>query len=79
TVGINWTLRTQAVPPVLVASSAIPVRILDSFNVPDLQFYSADVSRIAMEQRLVEVITEVVYLRVSEELRRRLEARTAAT
>ena len=46
----NWSLATLAVPPRQIASSPIPTRALDSFNVPDLQFFAADSARDAMER-----------------------------
>ena len=67
----RWTLSTLAVPPVQIAASAIPYRTLDSFNIPDLQFFAADSARDAMERRLVEQLSEEIYRQVAMELRRR--------
>lgn len=66
----SWTLATLAVPPRQIAASSIPARALDSFNVPDLQFFAADSARDAMEARLVEELSEDIYRRVAMELRR---------
>lgn len=73
----NWALMTLSVPPQPIATSGIPIRTLDSFNIPDLQFFAADMARDAMEQRLVEQLSEEIYYGVALELRRRKEARPA--
>ena len=73
----NWTLTTLSVPPQPIAATAIPYRALDSFNIPDLQFFAADTARDAMEGRLVEELAEEIYRRVAIELRGRTEAGTA--
>jgi LPS-assembly lipoprotein len=73
----SWSLTTLSVPPRPIATSALPYRTLDSFNIPDLQFYSADTARDAMEGRLVEQLSEEIYRRVAMELRSRKEARPA--
>lgn len=67
----QWVLSTLAVPPQRVAASAIPFRTLDSFNIPDLQFFAADSARDAMELRLADVISEEVTRQVAMALRRR--------
>ncbi len=67
----GWTLSTLAVPPQQIAASAIPYRTLDSFNIPDLQFFAADAARDAMERRLGEQLSEEIYRQVAMELRRR--------
>lgn len=68
----NFTLATLAAPPVTLATGQ--ARTIDAYNVPDLQFFSADSSRDAMERRLVEVVGDEIYRRVAVELRRRREA-----
>lgn len=73
----NWVLTTLAVPPQQIAATAIPPRTLDSFNIPDLQFFAADTSREAMEGRIVEELAEEIYRRVAITLRSRKEGRTA--
>lgn len=74
----SWTLTTLSVPPQPIAATAIPYRALDSFNIPDLQFFAADTARDAMEGRLVEDLAEEIYRRVALELRGRKEAARAA-
>jgi LPS-assembly lipoprotein len=74
----NWTLATLSVPPQQIAASAIPYRTLDSFNIPDLQFFAADSARDAMEARVAEDLSDEIFRHVAMELRRRKEARTAA-
>ncbi|MFC7542247.1 hypothetical protein ACFQU2_25990 [Siccirubricoccus deserti] len=65
-------------PPQPIAASAIPYRTLDSFNIPDLQFFAADSARDAMEARVAEDLSEEIFRRVAAELRRRKEASSAA-
>ena len=74
----SWTLTTLSVPPRPIAATAIPYRTLDSFNIPDLQFFAADSARDAMEQRLVEQLSEDIYYRVALELRRERQRAVAA-
>ena len=71
----SWTLATLAVPPRQIAASAIPSRALDSFNIPDLQFFAADSARDAMEARLVNELAEDIFRRVALELRRERQQR----
>ena len=66
----TWSLATLSVPPRQIAASSIPARALDSFNIPDLQFFAADSARDAMEQRLVDQLAEDIFHRVALELRR---------
>lgn len=66
----EWNLATQAVPPQIIARSIQPVRTIDAFNVPDLQFFAADTSREDMERRLAEVLSDEVYRQVLLALRR---------
>lgn len=73
----GWTLSTLSVPPTQIAASAIPYRTIDSFNVPDLQFFAADAARDAMEGRLVEQLSEGIFHQVAMELRRRKETGAA--
>ena len=49
-------------------------RRFDAFNIPESQFFAADVSREAMEQRLMEGLAEDITRRVALELRRRGQA-----
>jgi LPS-assembly lipoprotein len=66
----NWTLLTRASPPVELSRGQ--VRTMDAFNVPDFQFYSAEVSRDAMEGRLLDEFVEQIFLDVTAKLRGRL-------
>jgi LPS-assembly lipoprotein len=77
TVSGNWNLATLGVPPERIATSAIPYRTLDSFNIPDLQFFAADSSRDAAMERLMDALSEEITRQVASELRRRKEARPA--
>jgi LPS-assembly lipoprotein len=70
----NWILATMSVPPQEVARSVIPYRSIDSFNIPDLQFFSADSARDAMESRAMDQLAEEVTRQVAMALRRRKEA-----
>lgn len=74
----SWSLSTLSVPPRQIAVSAIPARALDSFNIPDLQFFAADSARDAMEARLVDELSEDIFRRVALELRRERQQRVAA-
>jgi hypothetical protein len=73
----NWELATLSVPPQTVARSAIPYRTLDSFNIPDLQFFSADSARDALESRAMEQISEEITRQVALALRRQMETGAA--
>ncbi|WP_165838797.1 LPS assembly lipoprotein LptE [Roseicella frigidaeris] len=75
----TWDLATLSVPPVPVARSDIPYRAIDSFNIPDLQFFSADSARDAMEGRAMEEMAEEITRQVALALRRRGESRSRAT
>ncbi|MCO6415291.1 LPS assembly lipoprotein LptE [Siccirubricoccus sp. KC 17139] len=74
----NWNLTTMGTPPQTIAASAIPYRTLDSFNIPDLQFFAADSARDAMEARVADDLAEEIFRRVAVELRRRKESGAAA-
>lgn len=65
----TWALLTEAVPPVMVERGT--ARTLDAYNIPDLQFFAADVSREAMERRILEELGERIVLGVAAALRRR--------
>lgn len=49
-------------------------RRFDAFNIPENQFFAADVSRDAMERRLMEGVAEDITRRLVLEFRRRGEA-----
>lgn len=71
----SWTLSTLSVPPQQIAAAGIPYRTIDSFNIPDLQFFAADSARDAMERRLVDMIAEEIHQQVALEMRRRMETK----
>jgi LPS-assembly lipoprotein len=71
----NWNLNTIAVPPQRIATSGIPYRTIDSFNIPDLQFFSADTSRDAALVRLMDDLSDEVSRQVAMALRRQKEQR----
>lgn len=66
----NWNLQTLAVPPRSIGRSTIPVRLIDAFNVPDLQFFSADTSREAMESRIADMVGAEIFQQVAIALRK---------
>lgn len=74
----DWNLATQSVPPQVIGRSAIPPRVMDAFNVPDLQFFAADTARDATDQRIVEVLGQQIAQGVTLELRRHLASQAAA-
>jgi LPS-assembly lipoprotein len=65
----TWTLLSRDATPQVIARSPLPYRTIDSFNVPDLQFFSADTSREAMERRIVESVGEEIVREVAIALR----------
>jgi len=69
----NWNLATQSVPPRILARSAAPLRVMDAFNVPDLQFFAADTAREATEARLVERLGNDIAHNVTLQFRQRAE------
>ncbi len=69
----NWNLDTITIPPQRIAASGIPYRTIDSFNIPDLQFFSADTSRDAALARLMEDLSQEVTRQVAMALRRQKE------
>ncbi|MFC0410274.1 LPS assembly lipoprotein LptE [Roseomonas elaeocarpi] len=64
-----WQLYTMSVPPVLVASGT--ERSFDAWNIPDNQFFAADASADAAQQRLVVVIASDISEKVALALRAR--------
>ncbi|SDB64526.1 LPS assembly lipoprotein LptE [Belnapia rosea] len=69
----SWNLNTIALSPQRIAASGIPYRAIDSFNIPDLQFFSADVSRDAALERLMEDLSQEITRQVAMALRQRKE------
>jgi LPS-assembly lipoprotein len=70
----TWNLSTMSTPPQRIAASSIPFRELDSFNIPDLQFFAADSSRDAALERLMDGLSDEIARQVALELRRRKES-----
>ena len=73
----NWVLSTLSVPPQEIGRSGFGYRILDEFDIPDLQFFSADVARENMESRVMERLADEVTRQVALTLRRRQAAAPA--
>lgn len=68
----NWVLLDRApVPEELGRGSH---RSIDAYNVPDYQFFSAEISRDTMERRLLDEMTDQIFLGVAAKLRERLSA-----
>lgn len=59
----SWMLFDVSTPPRLVARGA--ERAFDAYNVPENQFFSADVSREAAERRLVDQLAEDLVMRLA--------------
>lgn len=59
----TWSLETLATPPRPVTNGV--ERALDSYNIPENQFFAADVSREAMERRLIEQLAGDVTRRLA--------------
>ena len=70
-------LSTLSVPPQEIGRSGFGYRILDEFDIPDLQFFSADVARENMESRVMERLADEVTRQVALTLRRRQAAAPA--
>ena len=66
----SWVLLSRDTPPREIARNL--VRTMDAFNVPDYQFFSAEIARDNMERRLVDEQVEQVFLGVSSALRQHL-------
>jgi len=71
----TWLLYTLAVPAVLLNRGT--ARSLDSFNLPDLQFFAADASLEDSQRRLIVELSDRVVLGVAIALRQRMAAGTA--
>ena len=68
----DFTLVRIAVPEEEVLRGR--ARRFDAYTIPELQFFAADVSREAMERRLMEGLAEDITRRVALGLRRRGQA-----
>jgi LPS-assembly lipoprotein len=64
-----WVLTTLGSSPTVIGRNT--ARTLDAFNIPDQQFFAADASRLDMERRIVEELSERVYEGVVIALRAR--------
>jgi len=67
-----WTLTDGGTPPTVLGRGL--ARTLDSYNIPSLQFFAADVSREDLERRMVDELGDRIVLGVAAALRRRLQA-----
>ena len=63
----DWVLTTRDVPRREIGHGT--VRTIDAFNVPDYQFFSAEVSSEAMQRRLLDEVVDQVFLSVAARLR----------
>ncbi len=63
----NWVLLRRDNPPEEIKRGV--VRTIDAFNVPDFQFFTAEISSEAMQRRLLEEVVEQVFLNVAANLR----------
>lgn len=63
----NWVLLRRGSPPQEIKRGT--VRTIDAFNVPDFQFFTAEISSDAMQRRLLDEIVEQVFLSVAASLR----------
>lgn len=63
TASANWFLFNTAIPPVLVANGT--ERFFDAYNIPENQFFAADASRYAMEQRIIDQLAEDIVVRLA--------------
>ncbi len=59
----NWFLFDTASPPRLVTRGT--ERAFDAYNVPENQFFSAETSRLATEQRLLDQLAEDIVRRLA--------------
>lgn len=67
-----WTLTDGGTPPTVLGRGL--ARTLDSYNIPSLQFFAADISREDTERRMVEELGDRIVMGVAAALRRRLQA-----
>lgn len=70
-----WQLYTTAVPPVLVASGA--ETSADAWNLPDNQFFAADVASEAAQRRLIDLISSDIVEKVAIALASQAASRKA--
>jgi LPS-assembly lipoprotein len=72
----SWWLLTRTTPPREVASGT--ERENDAYNIPDQQFFAADVAREAMERRMVEQLAFSIAERLAIHFRGRTAPGVAA-
>jgi LPS-assembly lipoprotein len=72
----DWVLSTLGIAAEVVERGR--ARTLDSFNLPDLQFFASDASREDAERRMSAELSDRVLLGVALALRRRLPATPTA-
>lgn len=65
----NWLLARIGPPPETLASGI--ERSIEAYNIPPNQFFAADSSRESAEQRLAELLAELVVTRIAVDFRRR--------
>ena len=65
----SWQVVTLATPPSVLANGV--ERVFDAYNVPDNQFFAADMSREAAMRRLLEQLADDIVIRYSVALRER--------
>lgn len=65
----NWLLARIGPPPETLASGI--ERSIEAYNIPPNQFFAADSSREVAEQRLAELLAELVVTRIAVDFRRR--------
>ena len=68
----SWVLSGRNPPQEEIGRGT--VRTIDAFNVPDYQYFSAEISRDGMEQRLLNELVEQIFLAVAGKLRERQRA-----
>ncbi|WP_203071040.1 LPS assembly lipoprotein LptE [Falsiroseomonas ponticola] len=71
----NWVLVRLGPPPEGIMSGQ--ERAIEAYNIPANQFFAADSSREATEQRLAATLAEQIVQRVAAEFRRRAEGHAA--
>jgi LPS-assembly lipoprotein len=67
-----WTLTDGGTPPTVLGRGL--ARTLDSFNLPDLQFFAAEVAQADMERRMLDELGDRIVIGVAAALRQRLQA-----
>ncbi len=63
----NWVLSRRGSPPEEIKRGV--VRTIDAFNVPDFQFFTAEISSDNMQRRMLDEVVDQVFLNVAANLR----------